>query len=102
LIVRTWPSASLTEAPALKADRLAAVAGTETPADLRHTPFSQSLLVKLLIALLWALLPVPGVGAGVLGVVVEPDRAVTLFGWPVALASSFAPSSIRLMCAPEK
>src|SRR5690606_10503148 len=50
VILRIWPSDSLTEAPALKAAWLAAVAGMLNPADLRQTPFSQSVLVKLLIA----------------------------------------------------
>gem|GEM_PF-5239518 len=48
-IVRTWPSASCTEAPALNAAWLAALDGIEKPADLRHTPFSQSVLVKALM-----------------------------------------------------
>ena len=48
LMVRTWPSARRTEAPALKAAWLAAVAGMEKPAPVRQTPLSQSVLVKAL------------------------------------------------------
>ena len=48
LMVRTWPSPSLTLSFFLNAALFALVAGMETPAEARQVPLFQSLLVKLL------------------------------------------------------
>ena len=95
--LRTWPSASFTDAPVLKAATLALVAWMENPAAARNTPFSHSLLVKLFKLLVATTEDEGAVGAGAVAVV--PAR-VSLLGAPTTLPLTAAPSRKTLMLLP--